>query len=133
MTSADETIAILTAFNALSPADRDWLRDYGPDSPTLADIQAASLNRAIADEPDMGAFVTAGTIAHPGSTAKLMEYWAHGEGAVKIGWGRDGSFDRCVRHLAKYFPKDPKGLCANLHHRATGEWPTEHGKAGIPS
>lgn len=66
-------------------------------------------------------------------TQKLMTYWAHGEGAAKIRWGTDGSFDRCVRHLRKYFPRDPKGLCANLHHKATGQWPTEGGKAGIPS
>lgn len=64
------------------------------------------------------------------STQRLMEYWAHGEGARKIRWGTDGSFNRCVRHLRKYFPRDPKGLCANLHHRATGEWPAEE---GVPS
>jgi hypothetical protein len=63
----------------------------------------------------------------------LKAYWTHGEGAAKIGWGTDGSFDRCVALLTKYFPTDPKGLCANLHKAATGEWPTEHGKAGIPS
>jgi hypothetical protein len=61
---------------------------------------------------------------------KLMDYWSHGKGAAKIRWGTDGSFNRCVRHLAKYFPKNTKGLCANLHHKATGEWPAE---AGIPS
>jgi hypothetical protein len=63
----------------------------------------------------------------------LKAYWTHGKGAAKIGWGTDGSFRRCVALLAKYFPQDPKGLCANLHKAATGEWPTEHGKAGIPS
>jgi len=74
-----------------------------------------------------------GTDLHPGDPTRLKEYWAHGAGAAKIGWGVKGSFDRCVRHLTKYFPKDPQGLCANLHKEATGEWPTEHGKAGIPS
>ena len=63
----------------------------------------------------------------------LKAYWTHGEGAAKIRWGTDGSFDRCVRHLSKYFPRNPKGLCAKLHKAATGEWPTEHGDAGIPS
>lgn len=58
---------------------------------------------------------------------KLMDYWAHGKGAGKIRWGTDGSFARCVRHLRKYFPRDPKGLCANLHKKATGEWPAEKG------
>jgi hypothetical protein len=79
-------------------------------------------------------FVTVGTLKNPKGTERLMVYWTTGEGGtVKIRWGTDGSFRRCVRHLRKYFPKDPKGLCANLHHRATGEWPREHGKLGIPS
>ena len=30
------------------------------------------------------------------STQRLMEYWAHGEGAAKIGWGVGGDFDRCI-------------------------------------
>jgi hypothetical protein len=78
-------------------------------------------------------FASVGEALHPGATETLMEYWTHGKGAAKIRWGTDGSFARCVRHLRKYFPKNPEGLCANLHHRATGEWPTEHGKLGIPS
>jgi hypothetical protein len=78
-------------------------------------------------------FVSPGEVAHPGDTHRLMAYWTHGAGAAKIGWGTDGSFRRCVALLSKYFPKNPQGLCANLHHKATGEWPTEHGKAGIPS
>lgn len=72
---------------------------------------------------------------HPGDgdAGQLKEYWTHGKGAAKIRWGTDGSFTRCVRLLRKYFPKNPEGLCANLHKRATGQWPTEGGKAGIPS
>lgn len=72
---------------------------------------------------------------HPGDgdARNLKQYWTHGKGALKIRWGTDGSFRRCVRILRKYFPKNPEGLCANLHHEATGEWPTEHGKLGIPS
>lgn len=57
-------------------------------------------------------------------TQRLMEYWAHGEGAKKIRWGVDGDFDRCVRHLGKYVePGVVKGLCSNLHQRATGARP----------
>lgn len=59
---------------------------------------------------------------------QLREYWTHGPGAAKIRWGTDGSFDRCVRHLAKYVTR-PQGLCAEYHHAATGEWP----RGGIPS
>lgn len=59
-----------------------------------------------------------------GGTQKLMEYWAHGEGAAKINWGVDGDFDRCVAHLSKYVsPGIVKGLCSNLHVRATGARP----------
>jgi hypothetical protein len=55
------------------------------------------------------------------STEKLMRYWAEGEGAAKIGWNSPGDFDRCVLHLGKYVgPAIVKGLCSNLHQRATG-------------
>jgi hypothetical protein len=58
------------------------------------------------------------------NTQRLMEYWSHGAGAVKIAWGTDGDFDRCRVELGKYVgPKVVDGLCANLHHRATGAWP----------
>jgi hypothetical protein len=65
----------------------------------------------------------AGTVTHPVSTEKLMEYWAHGKGAAKIEWAVPCAFCRCVDHLRKYFPKDPKGLCHNLEVRATGHRP----------
>lgn len=68
-----------------------------------------------------------------GNAEDLKQYWTTGKGAAKIRWGTDGSFRRCRRLLRKYFPKNPEGLCANLHKRATGQWPTEGGKAGIPS
>jgi hypothetical protein len=47
----------------------------------------------------------------------------HGEGAAKIGgWGHPGDFDACVAHLTGKVA-DPKGLCAEYHHLATGAWP----------
>lgn len=60
------------------------------------------------------------------NTRRLVKYWTKGEGAAKIRWGTDGSFDRCVRHLSDKV-RDPKGLCAELHKKATGEWPAEKG------
>lgn len=58
------------------------------------------------------------------STERLMHYWAEGPGRAKINWGVPGDFDRCVVQLGKYVGPDiVKGLCANLHHRATGGWP----------
>jgi hypothetical protein len=58
-------------------------------------------------------------------TARLKTYWARGAGAKKIGWGKGGDFKRCETQLAKYVhnPKVLAGLCANLHHDATGAWP----------
>jgi len=58
------------------------------------------------------------------STERLMRYWAEGEGAAKVRWGVPGDFDRCVVHLGKYVsPAIVKGLCSNLHKRATGARP----------
>lgn len=72
----------------------------------------------------------AGTEATPGdvsNTERLKEYWAHGEGAAKIGWGTPGSYDRCLVHLGKYVGGgEVHGLCANLYHEATGRWPGKH-------
>jgi hypothetical protein len=57
-------------------------------------------------------------------TERLMEYWAHGAGAAKIGWGVPGDYSKCLVELGKYVdPKVLHGLCSNLHHRATGAWP----------
>jgi hypothetical protein len=66
-------------------------------------------------------------MAAPGSnTEKLMKYWGSGEGAAKIRWGTEGDFDRCVRLLSKYVPPNVvKGLCSNLHQRATGKRPNQ--------
>jgi hypothetical protein len=75
----------------------------------------------------MGCKVVAGKEATPSDAAdteRLMRYWAEGEGAAKIQWGVPGDFNRCRVNLSKYVgPKVVDGLCANLHHRATGAWP----------
>lgn len=58
------------------------------------------------------------------NTERLMRYWSEGAGAAKIQWGVPGDFDRCRAELGKYVgAKVVDGLCANLHHRATGGWP----------
>lgn len=72
---------------------------------------------------------TGGKQRHPGATENLMRYWAEGPGAAKIGWGKPGDFATCVKliqaevtdHGGKPLPDhEIKGLCANLHKRATG-------------
>jgi hypothetical protein len=55
------------------------------------------------------------------STERLMRYWAEGAGADKIGWGTKDDFYRCEAILSKYVSASQvKGLCSNLHERATG-------------
>ncbi len=63
-----------------------------------------------------------------GMPLQLQRYWLVGKGAAKIRWNIPGDFKRCVHHLMKYFPKDPKGLCNILHTKATGG-PPGHGSA----
>ena len=58
------------------------------------------------------------------NTDRLMNYWAHGEGAALIQWGKPGDFDRCLTELGRHVsPTVVKGLCSNLHQRATGARP----------
>lgn len=63
---------------------------------------------------------------------RLKAYWAEGEGAAKIGWGVPGDFDRCIAQVQTAVtdggkpplpPNMIKGLCAELHKRATGATP----------
>lgn len=66
------------------------------------------------------------------NTERLMRYWAEGPGAAKIQWGVKDDFYRCEAELGKYVsPEIVKGLCSNLHQRATGarpgHAPTEQG------
>ena len=68
-----------------------------------------------------GREVTPGDAA---STERLMRYWSEGPGAAKIQWGVPGDFARCEVELGKYVsPAIVKGLCSNLHQRATGARP----------
>lgn len=58
-----------------------------------------------------------------GMPLQLQRYWLAGKGAAKIRWGMPHDFDRCVRNLRKYFPKNPQGLCNILHQKALGAPP----------
>ena len=58
------------------------------------------------------------------NTARIKAYWSKGKGAALLQWGTPGDFERCRTHLGKYVHGDMlDGLCANLHHDATGTWP----------
>jgi hypothetical protein len=66
-----------------------------------------------------------------GMPIALQRYWIAGKGGIKIRWNVPGDFKRCVHNLAKYFPKNPEGLCNILHTKATGG-PPGHGSAEKP-
>jgi hypothetical protein len=66
-----------------------------------------------------------------GMPIALQKYWIAGKGGLKIRWNIPGDFKRCVHNLAKYFPKNPEGLCNILHTKATGG-PPGHGSAEKP-
>jgi len=63
----------------------------------------------------------------------LIEYWVHGPGAAKIGWGSGGpDFEACKIEINKAIVKGGKpplsdrvisGLCSDLHVIATGHRP----------
>lgn len=60
--------------------------------------------------------------------ADLADYWLHGEGAAKVRWCTDGSFDRARRALlAEGVPVHMvDGAVANLYKRACGKSPGPH-------
>jgi hypothetical protein len=65
---------------------------------------------------------------------RLKWYWGHGAGSLKIQWGTDGDWTRCVAELSRYIHSDHelKGFCSNLHHEVLGYWPGDTGKPGNP-
>lgn len=64
-----------------------------------------------------------------GRDRKLRAYWVHGAGSLKIRWGEENDFYRCVDHLAKYVSR-PEGLCNEYHKAALGVYPGQEGKKG---
>lgn len=58
----------------------------------------------------------------------LIEYWVHGEGAAKIRWCTDGSFDRARKALLKEGvpARMINGTVANLYELACGKHPGPH-------
>lgn len=58
----------------------------------------------------------------------LREYWLHGEGAAKVRWCTEGSFERARKALLKEgVPLHMvDGTVANLYRRACGKNPGAH-------
>lgn len=68
-----------------------------------------------------------------GGTEALRDYWVHGEGAARIGWGSPGDFGRCVRLVREHTGMaDPEGYCAKRHHDALGKWPGARQQHSLP-
>ncbi len=68
---------------------------------------------------------------HEGATERLHQYWVHGEGAAKIGWGTPGDFSRCTAQLEEHAhmsPEQAHGYCNLAHHSALGFYPATHAK-----
>jgi hypothetical protein len=54
----------------------------------------------------------------------LENYWKRGKGALKIRWGTDGDFTRCVANLNdKVGSERAKRICAQWHKEVNGFWP----------
>lgn len=66
----------------------------------------------------------------PGPGHQLRDYWTKGKGAAKIAWKTPGDFTRCVANLRSKV-KNPQGLCAEYHKRATGMWPGDKRNPGM--
>lgn len=58
-----------------------------------------------------------------GNAEQLRDYWEHGVGAAKIGWGTSGDFTRCVANLSPYLGTRAKGYCSLMHKRMNGFYP----------
>jgi 8-oxo-dGTP pyrophosphatase MutT (NUDIX family) len=115
----DGEIRIPVRLEAPDGAVGEGWADIGPDHPDFQKWDEHLTAR------DGAANKTADTPSKEGDAERLRQYWSHGEGAAKIGWGTPGDFDRCVVEVGKYMD-DPKGYCAERHHDALGIWPATH-------
>lgn len=97
---------------------------------TYVDALVAEVDPAFSVELDPERFVPLELFAS--GAERLADYWEHGEGAAKVRWTTNGAMKRCIR-LNRGHMRDPGGYCAKRHKAVTGQWPTEGGKAGIPS
>ena len=140
----------MPVFNDLSRAKEFYERyDYSEEFPTLASAQKASgieeksdaltlyelaekdlihkaVGSATMDEIKAAGLGYVDTDSDPSpkpGARRLRRYWTRGKGALKIKWGVDGDFKRCVRHLRKYVGPGAEGLCNVYHVSAVGAPP----------
>jgi hypothetical protein len=73
---------------------------------------------------ELAAIIAAGGLdRNRGQAEKLRRYWTVGEGGMKIRWGVDGDWTRCVRYLSKHLGPRAKGYCNLRHKEMNGFYP----------
>jgi hypothetical protein len=103
------------------------------DTRALVDRLTAEVSAEFAVQLDPDAFYEIDLTFSEASTERLRQYWEHGKGGLETArWGTPGAMKRCIKANRTHM-RDPGGYCALRHKAATGEWPTEGGKHGIPS
>lgn len=63
------------------------------------------------------------------NTDRLHAYWSKGQGSIRIAWGTEGDWTRCVANLSKYM-SDAEGYCSKMHHEVLGYWPGDKRNQG---
>jgi hypothetical protein len=123
---AGATLCHIPAFHEAFIALGDVPDGYAPaEGEDLAVESRAQRSVAAAVKTEDGP----GWLTHPADTDRLRDYWTHGKGAAKIGWGTPGDFNRCRANLAKYIkPMFLSSYCANRHYDALGFWPGDHAR-----
>ncbi|MFE1289637.1 2'-5' RNA ligase family protein [Streptomyces sp. NPDC058751] len=95
--------------------------------PVDADTMQASMEAKTAAAVRLEAKAADGLDRNRGNAENLRDWYAHGEGAARIGWGSPGDFDRCVALASKHMsPEDAHGYCNLRHHDALGIYPATH-------
>ena len=101
-------------------AEHDDLFDNEWEPPTSVIEITIEICEAADDDPSL---LAAGGLDHNLDKAEeLRRYWTVGKGGMKIRWGTEGDWTRCVRHLEKYLGPRAKGYASLLHKEMTGQW-----------
>jgi hypothetical protein len=129
---AAATLVDIPAFQEayIALGERPLAPEEVPAPVEVSDEELATL-QASAAEFAPGTKDGPGWITDPKPTSQLRRYWTKEEGAIKIGWGVPGDFNRCRAQLGKYVePQYLAGTCANLHKEALGVWPGQENGGG---
>ena len=111
-----EIESLFTAFES-----EDWTE---VDRLTAIYEERGELTSALVGEEKAG-----GIDRNRGQAEELRKYWTVGKGGLKIRWGTDGDWTRCVQQLTKYLGVRAKGYCALRHKEMNGVYP---GDTGVP-